>query len=126
MEKLLHYVWKHKIFPLRALLTPYSEEVEVLDVGLSNPNSGPDFFNAKIKIGDTLWAGNVELHMRSSDWFKHGHDGDAARGEHHRLRNICRKREKNTAIAIGHTRPSGALLQRIVHHGRLSPLSSDN
>lgn len=78
MEKLLHYVWKHKIFPLRALLTPYSEEVEVLDVGLSNPNSGPDFFNAKIKIGDTFWAGNVELHMRSSDWFKHGHDGDAA------------------------------------------------
>lgn len=78
MEKLLHYVWKHKIFPLKALLTTDGAEVEVIDTGTDNPNAGPDFFNAKIKLDGTLWAGNVEIHMRASDWYKHGHDHDAA------------------------------------------------
>lgn len=78
MEKLLHYVWKHRIFPLKALLTTDGADVEVIDTGTSNPNAGPDFFNAKIKLNGTLWAGNVEIHTRASDWYKHGHDGDAA------------------------------------------------
>lgn len=78
MEKLLHYVWKHKIFPLKALLTTDGEEIEVVDPGMGNPNSGPDFFNAKIKWNGTLWAGTVEIHLRASDWYRHGHDGDAA------------------------------------------------
>jgi len=76
MEKLLHYVWKHKILPLKALLTTDGRQVEIIDPGTQNTNQGPDFFNAKIKIDGTLWAGNVELHLRSSDWFKHGHDSD--------------------------------------------------
>ncbi len=73
MEQLLHYVWKHKIFPLKVLYTTSDEPVEVIDPGLPNTNAGPDFFNAKIKIGDTLWVGNVEIHMKSSDWLRHGH-----------------------------------------------------
>ena len=78
VEKLLHYVWKHKLLPLKALLTTDGQEVEIIDPGLANPNQGPDFFNAKVRIGDTVWAGNVEIHLRSSDWFRHGHEGDKA------------------------------------------------
>lgn len=76
MEKLLHYVWKHRLLPLRALQTTDGRDIEILDPGLANPNAGPDFFNAKVRIGETVWAGNVEIHLRSSDWFRHGHDGN--------------------------------------------------
>lgn len=78
MEQLLHYVWKHKIFPLTPLCTTTGEPVEVIDAGLPNTNSGPDFFNAKLKINGTLWVGNVEIHTLASDWMRHGHDKDAA------------------------------------------------
>ena len=76
MEHLLHYVWKHKIFPLHALQTTDGLSVEVLDSGLHNTHAGPDFFNAKLKIGDTLWVGNVEIHVNASDWERHGHQHD--------------------------------------------------
>lgn len=78
MEQLLHYVWKHKLFPLGNLQTTDGLEVEVIDPGLHNRNSGPDFFNAKVKINGTLWVGNVEIHDKSSDWYLHGHDKDKA------------------------------------------------
>lgn len=77
MEQLLHYVWKHKLFPLTALTTTDGEGVEVIDVGLHNTNAGPDFFNAKAKIAGTLWVGNVEIHCKASDWYVHGHDLDS-------------------------------------------------
>ena len=78
MEELLHYVWKHKIFPLGELRTTGGLPVEVIDPGLPNRNAGPDFFNAKIRIDGTLWVGNVEVHARASDWLVHGHDRDRA------------------------------------------------
>lgn len=74
MEQLLHYVWKHKLFPLKELHTIDGMSVEVIDSGLHNNNAGPDFFNAKIKINGTLWVGNIEIHDKSSDWYIHGHD----------------------------------------------------
>lgn len=80
MELLLHYVWKHKIFPLKQLRTTAGEPVEVIDAGLPNRDAGPDFFNAKLKIGGTLWVGNVEVHTVASDWMRHGHDKDPAYG----------------------------------------------
>ena len=55
MEQLLHYVWKHKIFPLMPLQTTSGQPVEVIDPGLPNTDAGPDFFNAKLKINGTLW-----------------------------------------------------------------------
>lgn len=76
MEQLIHYVWKHKMFPLTGLKTTDGQEVEVIDSGLHNRNAGPDFFNAKVKINGTLWVGNVEIHDRASDWFLHRHDRD--------------------------------------------------
>lgn len=76
MEQLLHYVWKHKMFPLKPLTTTDGQAVEVIDTGLYNTNAGPDFFNAKVRIGGTLWAGNIEIHDRAADWYAHGHDKD--------------------------------------------------
>ncbi len=78
MEKLLHYVWKHKILPLCTLQTKDGNELEIIDVGLQNTNQGADFFNAKVRIDGTYWAGNVEIHLKSSDWFQHGHHEDPA------------------------------------------------
>lgn len=76
MEDLLHYVWKHRLLPLSSLHTTDGREVEVIDPGLHNRNAGPDFFNAKVRLGGTLWVGNVELHLKSGDWYVHGHDRD--------------------------------------------------
>ena len=78
MEALLHYCWKHKLFPLEPLTTTDQLPVEVIDSGLHNRHAGPDFFNAKVKVDGTLWVGNVEIHDKASDWYLHGHDRDAA------------------------------------------------
>ena len=65
------------MWPIEGLHTTDGRMVEVIDAGLHNHNSGPDFFNAKIRIGGTLWVGNVEIHDKSSDWYLHGHERDA-------------------------------------------------
>ena len=78
MEALLQYAWKHKMFPLKPLVTTDGLAVEVIDTGLQNTDAGPDFFNAKVKLGGTVWVGNVEIHDKSSLWTAHGHDRDAA------------------------------------------------
>jgi hypothetical protein len=76
-EAFLSYIWQYKHLQGR-LLTTDGSEVEILDTGQINSDSGPDFFNAKIKINNTLWAGNVEIHKKSSDWNRHGHQNDVA------------------------------------------------
>ena len=77
-EEFLHYIWKYKRFNPTQLETQYGESIQVLKPGDHNSDSGPDFFNAKLKIGKTLWAGNVEIHIRSSDWNRHNHQSDPA------------------------------------------------
>lgn len=77
MEILLHYVWKHRLFPLKPLQTTKNQPIEVIDSGLPNRNAGPDFFNAKLKIDGILWVGNIEIHDKASDWYLHGHDKNA-------------------------------------------------
>ena len=54
------------------------DRVRVIDPGRRNTDAGPDFFNAKVEIDGCLWAGNVEIHYRASDWHRHGHDDDPA------------------------------------------------
>ena len=66
------------MLPLRELKTCDGIDVEIIDPGMSNMNAGPDFFNAKVRINGVMWAGNVELHLRSSDWYRHGHQDDPA------------------------------------------------
>ena len=77
-EKQLQYIWQQKLFDSSALFTTDGEQVEIIDVGLLNTDSGADMFNAKIRIGETLWAGDIEIHLRSSDWNKHHHDKNPA------------------------------------------------
>lgn len=77
-EQFLHFIWKHKLFLDDNLQTTEGDRVEIINPGRHNEHAGPDFFDARVRIGDTLWAGNVEVHFRSSDWNKHGHQKDAA------------------------------------------------
>lgn len=78
MERLLHYVWKYRLYNASSLMTTDGIRIEVLDPGLPNGDAGPDFFNAKIKVGQTVWAGGVEIHNKTSDWLLHKHDEDRA------------------------------------------------
>lgn len=78
MEDILQYVWRHRLLPLKPLRTTQGTPLEVIDAGVHNPNAGPDFLNAKVKIGCTIWVGHVEVHLRSSDWYTHKHDADPA------------------------------------------------
>jgi len=75
-EDFLHYVWKLQLLNPEILLSSINEPVIILKQGQHNSNEGPDFFNAKIKIGSQLWAGNVEIHVKSSDWYVHHHETD--------------------------------------------------
>lgn len=77
-EDFLHYIWKFGLFDMAGLKTTTGDEVTVLHRGTHNRNAGPDFFNSRIKIGDTTWAGNVEIHTRTSDWARHKHGTDPA------------------------------------------------
>jgi len=75
-ENFLHYLWKHKVFVIHLLQTSNNEDLQILRSGEHNLNSGPDFINAQIRIDGQLWAGNVEIHIRSSDWYLHHHEKD--------------------------------------------------
>lgn len=75
-EDFLHYIWKHKKFLINHLKTTEGEPVLIESFGQHNLNAGPDFFNAQIKVGTQLWAGNVEIHIKSSDWYLHNHELD--------------------------------------------------
>ncbi|MDX1327218.1 MAG: DUF2851 family protein [Arenibacter sp.] len=75
-EDLLHYIWKYQKFGNRKLCTSNNEPIGVFEVGVHNFLAGPDFFNAKIQIGEQLWAGTVEIHIKSSDWYAHHHEQD--------------------------------------------------
>lgn len=77
-ESFLHYVWRTRRIALKKLTTTTFQPVEILDPGTYNTDAGPDFFNARIRIGDTIWAGNVEMHVRASEWLAHGHQNDPA------------------------------------------------
>ncbi|MBL7782294.1 MAG: DUF2851 family protein [Saprospiraceae bacterium] len=77
-ESFLHFLWRWRRFHLHALCTTQGQPLEILHPGEWNTHAGPDFFNARIRLGDTLWAGNVEIHLRSSDWMLHGHQRDPA------------------------------------------------
>jgi len=76
-EEFLYYIWENRLND-KDLKTAEGETVEVVATGYRNTDSGPDFLEAKIQIGDKLWAGHVEIHVKSSDWNRHGHQTDKA------------------------------------------------
>ena len=77
-EDFLHYIWKYRLFDSKVLSTAIGENIEIIKPGEHNTDGGPDFLNARIKIEDTIWAGNIEIHLNSSDWLKHNHHKDKA------------------------------------------------
>jgi len=73
-EKILHHIWKMKLIKPNNLKTNNAQQpIQLINIGEHNTNTGPDFLNAQIRIGDILWAGHVEIHWKSSDWNRHRH-----------------------------------------------------
>jgi len=75
-EEFLYYIWQYKLFAKRDLWTTEKQQITIEKTGVQNINAGPDFLNAQVKIGAQLWAGNVEMHLKSSDWYAHKHEED--------------------------------------------------
>src|SRR5436190_4111387 len=75
-ESFLHYLWQMQYFNKKDLATTDGESIEVFSQGILNTNSGPDFSNARLKIGAIAWVGSVEIHLNASGWFEHHHDTD--------------------------------------------------
>lgn len=76
-EDFIHYIWKYKKFSFSNIKTSDGEELTILNSGDYLQKEGPDFFNAQIIIADQKWAGNIEIHVKSSDWYLHRHEKDA-------------------------------------------------
>jgi hypothetical protein len=76
-ERLLQYIWQFQYYQQHNLQTTAGEALQILHPGTWNQHQGPDFSAAKIKIQQTVWAGHIELHIRSSDWHRHKHSADA-------------------------------------------------
>ncbi len=102
-EYLLHYIWKYRLFDQSNLSTTDGHSIEVLDPGIHNSNSGPDFFNAKIKIDDRVWAGNIEIHINSDDWYKHKHHED--KGYNSTILHVVEKHNGDVHNEQGHSVP---------------------
>lgn len=77
-ERLLQFIWQHRLLPQSPLKTVSGLDLIILQPGELNRDAGPDFSNARIRLGNLTLAGNIELHLRSSDWLRHGHHHDRA------------------------------------------------
>lgn len=77
-EDFLHFIWRTRRFDAANLTTTDGQPIEILQPGEYNTHAGPDFFNARLRIGPTEWAGNVEMHVHASEWIAHGHSDDLA------------------------------------------------
>ena len=74
----MQYIWQHRLWMPADMKTVDGRRVQVLDPGRLNTDAGPDFFNAKVIIDGQKWAGDIEIHVRASDWHRHRHDHDPA------------------------------------------------
>ena len=77
-EELLYFIWKYKLYSDFTCFNLEGQDPQILDCGVQNFDAGPDFIGAKIKTAETTWAGNVEIHVKSSDWNLHKHHQDKA------------------------------------------------
>lgn len=77
-EEQIFELWNKHPFAERALLTECGKQLRILSPGILNRDSGPDFFGARVELDGQEWSGNIEIHVRASDWLKHGHTTDKA------------------------------------------------
>jgi hypothetical protein len=110
-ESFLHYIWELQYFTKKNLRTNQKEKVEILNPGTLNTDAGPDFLNAKIRIGQIEWIGNVEVHKQSSDWFLHHHQHDQAYSNV--ILHVVYKHDKEIFFPDGTTVPTIELQHRI-------------
>lgn len=102
-EDFIHFLWQYRLFKSEKLQTTRGKEIEIIHPGDGNTDSGPDFSAAKVKIDGTLWAGNVEMHLQSSDWFRHGHQHDDA--YQNIILHVVFKHDKEITDSQGHEVP---------------------
>lgn len=110
-EDLLHFAWRLKRFDLSDLHTTDGHTIEILHFGEANRDAGPDFLNARIRIDDTLWAGNVEMHLKASDWDLHRHGED--RSYDNVILHVVLEEDQDIARASGEKIPCLELKRRI-------------
>lgn len=110
-EDFLHYVWKFRLFDRTDLKTTDGESIEIYATGMHNQHAGPDFSNARLKIGNTLWAGNVEIHLCASDWYKHNHTTDAS--YNNVILHVVYQNDVQVSTAEGRPVPTLELKERI-------------
>ena len=110
-ESFLHFIWELQYFAKKDLQTNQKEKIEILSPGTLNTDAGPDFLNAKIRIGEIEWVGNVEIHKQSSDWFLHHHQHDQAYGNV--ILHVVYKHDKEIFFADGTIIPAIELQNRI-------------
>lgn len=97
-EQLLQYLWKYRLLDTQALCTLDGEPVQVIKPGEQNRDSGADFSNARLKIGETVWAGNVEIELESANWEKHGHHTDASHSN--TLLLVCLRHTAKNPVSV--------------------------
>ncbi|NVO19255.1 MAG: DUF2851 family protein [Bacteroidetes bacterium] len=112
-EEFLHYVWQFRLYKANLSLVS-GEPLEILHPGVHNLDSGPDFFNARIRIDETTWAGNIEIHINSSDWFRHHHHLDKAYGNV--ILHVVYHSDRQIALKDGNYLPELELKSLIDQH----------
>lgn len=112
-EDFLHYVWQHQYFDKADLRTADGEEIQVLRPGQRNADAGPDFLNARLRLGDVEWNGAVEIHLRASDWNRHQHQTDAKYDQV--ILHVVGSHDADVA------RTNGSLIPALALQARLAP-----
>ncbi|MBK9255965.1 MAG: DUF2851 family protein [Saprospiraceae bacterium] len=110
-EDFLHYIWKTKKLNVESLITTAGSTLQIIDFGVHNSDSGPDFFNGKVRVDDTVWAGNIEMHVRSSDWNRHNHQAD--RSYHNVILHVVYEHDTDIVLDDGRELPCLELKGRI-------------
>jgi hypothetical protein len=123
-EEFLQFIWKNSLFSQTGLTTTQGQPVLIINPGKLNTDAGPDFFNASVKIGDTLWAGNVEVHLRSSDWLQHGHQNDSA--YNNVILHVVHENDKTITLPNGMPLPSFILPVKKEHFENYNELLSEH
>ncbi len=102
-ERLLHYVWLHRMWQPAVLKTTDGRDIQIINTGRINVHAGPDFFNATVRIADTIWVGNIEIHYNSSDWYGHGHHTDSR--YNNVVLHVCKHADKDVYTQERHLIP---------------------
>ena len=110
-EDFLHYVWQHQYFDKHDLRTADGQEIQVLRPGYRNADAGPDFLNARLRLGEVEWNGAVEIHLRASDWQRHQHQTDAKYDQV--ILHVVGSHDADVARTNGSIIPAVALLPRV-------------